>query len=134
MGCSNPHPHGQVWICSGLPEEPSLELDRFQKYRREHHGAHLLEEYAELEMKRQERVVFDNAAFLVVCPWWAVWPFEVMIISRTHKRALVDFNNAERSLLAEAILELTRRYDNLFETYFPYSETTSPSSLRSINR
>lgn len=122
MGCSNPHPHGQVWTTTGLPEEPAVELEQLKKYRREQGGKSLLGDYAELESSKQERVVFENGSFLAVCPWWAVWPFEIMIISKQHKRALVDFDDKERAELAEAIAEVTRRYDNLFETQFPYSE------------
>ena len=81
----------------------------------------MLEDYAKLESEKQERVVFANDAFVAVCPWWATWPFEVMVIARQHKRALVDFNDGERLQLAEAFAEVTRRYDNLFETSFPYS-------------
>jgi len=121
MGCSNPHPHGQVWCTTGTPEEPALELESLQKYRKEHGGSHMLVDYAKLESEKKERVVFENESFLAVCPWWATWPFEIMIIARTHKRALVDFNDKERQDLAEAIAEVTRRYDNLFETQFPYS-------------
>jgi len=121
MGCSNPHPHGQIWTTTGLPEEPALELEQFQKYRREQGGANLLEDYAVLEQAKQERTVFENNDFLAVCPWWATWPFEVMILSKVHKRALVDFSEGEQASLAEAIAEVTRRYDNLFETSFPYS-------------
>ncbi|ODM16141.1 Galactose-1-phosphate uridylyltransferase [Aspergillus cristatus] len=121
MGCSNPHPHGQVWTTSSLPEEPAMELEQLQKYRRERGGKHMLEDYAALESKKQERVVFENEAFLVVCPWWATWPFETMIVSKKHKRALVDLDAGEKGQLAEAIAEITRRYDNLFETSFPYS-------------
>lgn len=121
MGCSNPHPHGQVWTTTGLPEEPALELEQLQKYRREQGGAHMLEDYATLESLRRERTVFENGVFLALCPWWATWPFEVMIVSKMHKRALVDFSDDEREALAEAIAEVTRRYDNLFETQFPYS-------------
>ncbi|KAJ6011925.1 hypothetical protein N7499_013104 [Penicillium canescens] len=120
MGCSNPHPHGQVWTTSTMPEEPAAEMTQMLKYRTAH-STHLLEDYAKLESRKQERVVFENEAFVVVCPWWATWPFEVMIISRTHKRALVDLSDADRMLLAEAISDITRRYDNLFETHFPYS-------------
>jgi UDPglucose--hexose-1-phosphate uridylyltransferase len=121
MGCSNPHPHGQVWTTTGMPEEPGLELVQLQKYRREQGGANLLEDYATLEAAKQERIVFENESFLALCPWWGVWPFETMIVSRQHRRALVDFNEKERKDLAEAIAEVTRRYDNLFETHFPYS-------------
>jgi UDPglucose--hexose-1-phosphate uridylyltransferase len=124
MGCSNPHPHGQIWTTTGLPDEPSQELEQLKKYRHEHGGKNLLEDYAKLEIEKEERIVFQNGAFLVVCPWWATWPFEVMIISKEHKRALVDLNAAEKLDFAEAIAEVTRRYDNLFETSFPYSESS----------
>ena len=82
----------------------------------------MLEDYVDLEMQKKERVVFQNSSFLVVCPWWATWPFEVMIISKKHKRALVDLSDAEKLDFAETIAEVTRRYDNLFETSFPYSK------------
>ncbi|KAJ8119696.1 hypothetical protein ONZ43_g3408 [Nemania bipapillata] len=91
------------------------------KYRAEHGGRHLLQDYVKLEMEKKERIVYQNAFFLVVCPWWAVWPFEVMIIAKRHLRALVDFTEQERFYFAEAMQEVTRRYDNLFETSFPYS-------------
>jgi UDPglucose--hexose-1-phosphate uridylyltransferase len=125
MGCSNPHPHGQIWTTTGLPEEPTLELEQLKKYRHEHGGKSLLTDYAKLEMEKEERIVFQNKSFLVVCPWWATWPFEIMIISKEHKRALVDLNDAEKFDFAEAIAEVTRRYDNLFKTSFPYSEFIS---------
>jgi UDPglucose--hexose-1-phosphate uridylyltransferase len=122
MGCSNPHPHGQIWTTTGLPEEPMQELEQLKKYRHEHGGKNLLADYAKLEMEKKERIVFQNTSFLVVCPWWATWPFEVMIISKEHKRALVDLSDAEKLDFAEAVAEVSRRYDNLFETSFPYSE------------
>ncbi|KAM0718473.1 hypothetical protein Q7P37_005543 [Cladosporium fusiforme] len=121
MGCSNPHPHGQVWTTTSLPEEPGMELQNMQQYRREHHDCHMLEDYAKLESEKGERTVFENESFWAGCPWWATWPFEIMVISKTHKRALVDFNDQERVQLAEVMSEITRRYDNLFETSFPYS-------------
>ncbi|TVY54042.1 Galactose-1-phosphate uridylyltransferase [Lachnellula cervina] len=121
MGCSNPHPHGQIWTTTGLPDEPAQELEQLKKYRKEHSGSHMLEDYAKLEQEKEERVVFQNSTFLVVCPWWATWPFEVMILSKKHKRALVDLDDQEKLDFAEAIAEVTRRYDNLFETSFPYS-------------
>ncbi|KAI1326104.1 galactose-1-phosphate uridylyltransferase [Xylariaceae sp. FL0255] len=121
MGCSNPHPHCQVWTTSTLPEEPAAELVQMGKYRVAHSGRHLLADYVKLETEKQERVVYQNESFLVICPWWAVWPFEVMIIAKRHLRALVDFTDDERLAFADAIQEVTRRYDNLFETSFPYS-------------
>lgn len=121
MGCSNPHPHGQIWTTTGTPEEPCAELINLQKYREDNRGRHLLEDYCKLEMDKKERIVFQNSGFLVVCPWWAVWPFEVMIIAKAHRRALVELSESEQLDFAEAIAEVTRRYDNLFETSFPYS-------------
>ena len=121
MGCSNPHPHGQIWTTTGLPEEPALELEQLIKYKREQGGADLLDDYAKLEIEKQERVLFKNDTFVAVCPWWAIWPFETMIISRKRRRALVDFSDEERTELAEVITNVTRRYDNLFKTHFPYS-------------
>lgn len=121
MGCSNPHPHCQIWTTSSLPEEPAKELVAMGKYRKEE-GRHLLGDYVKLEMEKEERVVWQNDAFLVVCPWWAIWPFEVLVIAKRHVRALVDLTAEERLQFAEAIQEVTRRYDNLFETNFPYSE------------
>lgn len=122
MGCSNPHPHGQIWTLTGTPEEPAAELENLQKYRKEHKGCHLLEDYVKLEKEKKERIVFENDGFLVVCPWWAVWPFETMVIAKRHVRALVELTEAEQVDFAEAIAEVTRRYDNLFETSFPYSK------------
>ena len=121
MGCSNPHPHGQIWTTSSLPEEPSLELEQLKTYRRQQGGSHLLADYAALELQKRERVVCSNASFLAVCPWWATWPFEILVIPFVHLRALLDFSDAQRADFADILAEVTRRYDNLFETQFPYS-------------
>ena len=107
MGCSNPHPHGQIWTTTGLPEEPASEIEQFVKYRKENSGRNLLEDYAKLEMEKEERIVFQNEGFLVVCPWWATWPFEVMIVSKPHRRSLVDLSEKEREEFAEAVAEVT---------------------------
>ncbi|SPN98491.1 probable galactose-1-phosphate uridylyltransferase [Cephalotrichum gorgonifer] len=121
MGCSNPHPHCQVWTTSTMPEEPGTELRMMGKYRDEHSGRHLLGDYVRLEMEKKERIVWQNEGFLVVCPWWAIWPFEVLVLPKRHVRALVDFTAEERMWFAEAVQEVTRRYDNLFQCSFPYS-------------
>jgi UDPglucose--hexose-1-phosphate uridylyltransferase len=122
MGCSNPHPHGQVWTTTSLPEEPAIELQQMAKYRHEHGGDHMLVDYAALESKEKVRTVFENESFWAGVPYWGVWPFEILLTSKQHKRSLVDFSKEETAQLAEAIAEITRRYDNLFETQFPYSE------------
>jgi UDPglucose--hexose-1-phosphate uridylyltransferase len=121
MGCSNPHPHCQVWTTSTMPEEPGKELVQMTKYRAEHGGRHLLADYLKLELSKGERVLWQNDGFAVICPWWAIWPFEVIIIPKRHIRSLVDFKDEERLQFADAIQEVTRRYDNLFECNFPYS-------------
>jgi UDPglucose--hexose-1-phosphate uridylyltransferase len=120
MGCSNPHPHGQMWTTTFIPDEPATELLNLQAYHREK-NSHLLVDYANLELQKKERVVYSNASFLVVCPWWATWPFETMINARTHKRGLTDFTTEEKLELADAISKTVVKYDNLFETSFPYS-------------
>ena len=81
----------------------------------------MLADYAALEIEKRERVVFENEGFVAVCPWWATWPFEIMIVARRHARALVDLTEKEQGEFAEVMAEVTRRYDNLFETQFPYS-------------
>ncbi|RMZ84886.1 hypothetical protein DV738_g131, partial [Chaetothyriales sp. CBS 135597] len=112
----------RIWTTTSLPEEAAIELGQLKAYHRQHGGHHhLLVDYAKLEQERGERVVFQNETFLVVCPWWATWPFEVMILPTRHVRSLVDLSEQEQAKLAEAISEVTRRYDNLFETSFPYS-------------
>ncbi|KAL9098176.1 MAG: hypothetical protein Q9163_006114 [Psora crenata] len=122
MGCSNPHPHGQIWTTTGLPDEPATELENLKRYRRERGGLqHLLEDYGNLEKEKQERIVYRNGSFLVLCPWWATWPYETLILPTQHLRALPDLSGTQRAHLAEAMAEITRRYDNLFETHFPYS-------------
>lgn len=121
MGCSNPHPHGQVWTTTTMPEEPGTEIVQMAKYRAEHTGRHLLEDYVKLELEKKERIIYENTTFLIVCPWWAFWPYETLVIAKRHVRALVDLTPDERLDFADAIQEITRRYDNLFETHFPYS-------------
>ena len=133
MGCSNPHPHGQIWTTTSLPEEPQTELQHLSQYRREQGGAHMLEDYAKLEAEKGERTVFENNSFWAGCPWWGTWPFEVMVIAKAHKRALVDLFPKEREDLAEVISEITRRYDNLFETSFPYSESHGMFSIDGLH-
>ena len=120
MGCSNPHPHGQIWAIDALPNEPTKE-DKQQKAYIEEHGQPLLIEYAELELREQERVLVANEHWLAVVPFWAVWPFEVLLMPRRHVLRLPDLVDAERDGLADILKRLLTRYDNLFATSFPYS-------------
>jgi UDPglucose--hexose-1-phosphate uridylyltransferase len=120
MGCSNPHPHGQVWAGSALPNEPAKE-DRQQRAYLAEHGSVLLLDYAKLEATQQERIVVEDEHWLAVVPYWALWPFETLLLPRRHVLRLPDLTGAERASLAGTLKRLLTRYDNLFETSFPYS-------------
>ncbi len=120
MGASNPHPHGQVWAGSALPNEPTKEAHSQRAYW-EAHGSPLLVDYAELEANRGERMVVENRDWLVVIPYWAVWPFETLLLPRRHVLRLPDLTDAERDSLSLIIQQLLTRYDNLFQISFPYS-------------
>lgn len=120
MGCSNPHPHGQIWASDFLPNEPSKELVQ-QRAWFERGGTPLLLDYAELELSQGERIIVQTEHWLAVVPWWAVWPYEALIVPRRHVLRLPDLNPAERDDLAELLHRLLVRYDRLFDTSFPYS-------------
>ena len=120
MGCSNPHPHGQIWAQSDLPVEILKESEQQKKHYAVHKRS-LLEDYLKVELKKEERIVYENDAFAVLVPFWAVWPYETMIISKKHVQNISAFDAEEKALLAEAIKIITTKYDNLFETSFPYS-------------
>ena len=120
MGCSNPHPHGQIWAQSSVPGEPAKEAER-QRAHFDATGRSLLADYLALELELDERIVVQNDAFVALVPFWAVWPFETIVISRAHRRSLLDLTDDERDALADILKRLTTRYDNLFETSFPYS-------------
>jgi len=121
MGCSNPHPHGQAWCTTGLPSEVSTELVQMAAYRKKHDGRGLLADYVALEVSKGERIVFANSTWVALCPWWAVWPFEMMIVPKREVASLPALSGEERDGLAEVLSQVTKRYDNLFETQFPYS-------------
>jgi len=120
MGASNPHPHGQIWATSTVPNEPARELTAFREYRASH-GTCLLCDYLAVELSRGERLVCENEAFVALVPFWAVWPFETIVLPRRHLAGLEDLPSAGRDALADMLKRLTTRYDNLFETAFPYS-------------
>ena len=120
MGCSNPHPHGQVWATSFLPDLPARE-DRQQHAYRAEHGRTLLLDVVEREAQAQERVVVATEHWLAVVPYWAAWPFETLLLPRFAVRRLDDLTADQRTDLALALKRLTTRYDNLFQTSFPYS-------------
>lgn len=120
MGCSNPHPHGQVWASSFLPNEAAAE-DRQQRQHLDQHGSPLLLELAKKEAGTGTRTVVENEHWLAVVPFWAIWPFEVLLLPRRHVLRLPDLSGEERNSLAALLQKLLVRYDNLFETSFPYS-------------
>ena len=120
MGASNPHPHGQIWAGHSIPNEVAKEQAAQADWLRAR-GKCLLCEYAELEMRLRERVVDENESFLAVVPYWAIWPFETMIVSKRHITAIDRLNDGERNDLADILKRLTMRYDKLFAISFPYT-------------
>lgn len=120
MGCSNPHPHGQIWANETIPMIPALEGERQGSYLRTHHRC-LLCDYLTEERRRKERIIFENDSFVALVPFWAVWPFEAMILPKQHISSLTELNERSARGLSDAIRRLCTRYDNLFDTDFPYS-------------
>ena len=120
MGCSNPHPHSQIWATGHVPNEPAKELERQSAYFNEHHRP-LLSDYLAEEHKRKERIILSNDHFTALIPFWAVWPFEVMVVAHRSVARLNDLASIELSALAQVFKQLTTRYDNLFGISFPYS-------------
>lgn len=120
MGCSNPHPHGQIWAGSALPNEPAKE-DRQQAAYFAAHNTPLLLDYIALEQEQGVRVVVENAHWLAVVPFWAIWPFETLLLPKRHVLHLPMLDEAERDALADVLKRLLIRYDNLFQVSFPYS-------------
>ena len=119
MGASNPHPHGQIWANERLPNEPAKELA--QQRARADSGGCLLCEYLDVELDDGERIVTGNEHFTALVPFWAVWPFETLVLPRAHAGALPDLGPDQRDGLADILRRLTRRYDRLFGVTFPYS-------------
>jgi UDPglucose--hexose-1-phosphate uridylyltransferase len=120
MGCSNPHPHGQIWAGNFLPRLVAPE-DRCQKQYLDTHGRPLLLDYADTELQQQIRVIEANPDWVMVVPYWAVWPFELLLLPRRHVKRLPELTDGERRNLAGILKCGLTRYDNLFETSFPYS-------------
>ncbi len=120
MGCSNPHPHCQIWANASIPNEIWKETAAQGDYYRLK-STTLLSDYLRLERERRERLVIENDHFAVVVPFWAVWPFETLLISKRAVTGLDQLSEAERDGLAEILKRITTRYDNLFEVSFPYS-------------
>ena len=120
MGCSNPHPHGQVWATSYLPVGPARKLVTQRAYF-ERHGRDLVGAYLERELAARERIVCRNDHWVALVPFWAVWPFELMLVPVRRVPDLPSLSGAERDALADLLRRVGVRYDNLFRTSFPYS-------------
>ncbi|WP_127139979.1 UDP-glucose--hexose-1-phosphate uridylyltransferase [Flagellimonas marinaquae] len=120
MGCSNPHPHGQIWAQNSIPLEVEKKTVQQFNYWKENGGS-LLQDYLIHEIEANERIIAQNEDFIALVPFWAVWPFEVMIAPKKHYQHIAQLTHRERTSFAKIIQEVTIRYDNLFETSFPYS-------------
>ena len=120
MGCSNPHPHGQIWSQTTLPNEV-YKKDLQQRNYFNTHKKSILKDYISQELIKKERIIFENDAFVVLVPFWAIWPFETMIVPKNHQTSILDMANKDSFLFSEAISVITRAYDKLFNTSFPYS-------------
>lgn len=120
MGCSNPHPHGQIWAQSSLPTQVQKTHDNLLRHYQQQHTT-LLQDYLQQELKLQERLVLENEHFVCLVPFWAIWPYETLIISKRPFSSLLEMTDGERSAYAAILKGITVKYDNLFETSFPYS-------------
>lgn len=120
MGCSNPHPHGQIWAGNWLPNEVASE-DKHQRAYFEKHDSPLLLDYVNLELQQSERVIVENADWVVVVPYWATWPFETLLLPKRHIPRISDLTDTEQDSLVDILKRHLTRYDNLFEVSFPYS-------------
>ncbi len=120
MGASNPHPHGQIWATRHIPDEPALEGAAQAEYKMAH-GSCLLCDYLVEEKRLGTRVIASNGMFTALVPWWAVWPFETMILPNRHLSSMREFGAEERAALADILRQVAVRYDNLFESSFPYT-------------
>jgi len=120
MGCSNPHPHGQMWAQESIPNEPLKEQNSQLMYF-ENNNKTLLDDYVNLEIEKQERIIFENDSFVLLVPFWAFWPLETMIISKMPVNNILQLNDKEVNDFAEILKITTVKYDNIFNVSFPYS-------------
>ncbi|MDQ1855098.1 UDP-glucose--hexose-1-phosphate uridylyltransferase [Chryseobacterium sp. WLY505] len=132
MGCSNPHPHGQIWAQASIPSQVVRTQQNLKSYY-DKHGTTLLSDYLQKEIESQERIVLENKAFVALVPFWATWPYETMIISKKPLNSLLAFSYDDQVLFAQILKDLTTKYDNIFSTSFPYSAGIhqSPTDLES---
>jgi UDPglucose--hexose-1-phosphate uridylyltransferase len=126
MGASNPHPHGQIWATQTIPNGPAAELAAQQAYLAEH-DATLLLTYLTLELAQRERIVAENDTWVVLVPFWAVWPFETLVLPKHPVSKVEDLNEAQRDGLAAMLQTITSAYNRVFDTPFPYSMGLHPA-------
>ena len=120
MGCSNPHPHGQIWAQSSLPNEV-VKKDKSQETYFANSNRSILKDYVEQELSLNERIIYENDAFVVLVPFWAIWPYETMIVPKAHLSHIGQFSANDELLFADAIATITKAYDKIFDCSFPYS-------------
>ena len=120
MGCSNSHPHGQVWAQSSIPNEVQ-KRNLTQAAHFQQHDSSLLGDYIKQELKLKERILFENDHVVVLVPFWAVWPYETMIVPKKQQTDIGLMNAEQKNAFAEAVKILTACYDQLFNCAFPYS-------------
>lgn len=120
MGCSNPHPHGQIWAQASIPSTVLKTQESMKKYY-EKNGSSLLEDYIKKELEVKERIVLENEDFVALVPFWAIWPYETMVVSKRKAENILQFSDAEKLSFSKILKDLTTKYDNLFEISFPYS-------------
>jgi len=120
MGSSNAHPHGQIWANETIPDDLARESASFEEHFQKHKSG-LLENYVQLELENGERIVATNEQFVALVPFWAIWPFEILVISRRRLSCLSEFEAVDKRGLADILNQVTIRYDNLFQTSFPYT-------------
>ncbi|XP_052796859.1 galactose-1-phosphate uridylyltransferase-like [Mya arenaria] len=120
MGCSNPHPHCQVWASSYLSNEPSIKHRTQREYHLKHNSNMLLD-YVNRELQKKERVILENEHWVWLVPYWAVWPYETILLPKAHVLRIEDLTESQKDALADITKRLLTKYDNLFEVSFPYS-------------
>ena len=120
MGCSNPHPHGQIWAQKSIPTEILKKQNNFKKFYKNNNQSMLLA-YIKKELELKERIIYENESFVALVPFWAVWPYESMVITKNHRKSILELNEKEVTDYANILKILTTKYDNLFQTSFPYS-------------
>ena len=120
MGCSNPHPHGQIWAQRSIPQEVAKKSEQLLSYWNKT-GRSILTDYMQQEQKMKERIVVENEHFMVLVPYWAVWPYETLLVPKRHLPNITGLSKAEKRSYAAILKAIAIRYDNIFNTSFPYS-------------